>query len=99
MPVWLLPILGLFARPVGALINNGLTIGAAAFITWSTAKGLPLDSAQTIAAGVVGIISSAISGLAATQGVQIPIINADPNNGVKVVASSAPSPAVNSPGK
>ncbi len=46
---------------------------------------------------VVMGISTLISGFAATQGVQIPIINADETNGVKVVGASSPSPAVNAP--
>lgn len=88
MPTWLLPVLGLFARPLGAIINNGLTVGAGAFITWSVKQGLPLDSAQSIAAMVVGAVSVAITGLASTQGVTIPIINSDTSNGVRVVAVS-----------
>lgn len=92
-----LTIASMFAGPIGAMINKGLAIGAASFVTWSTAKGLPLDSASNIAGLVVMAASTAISGLAASQGVQIPIINADQNNGVKVVANTATAPAVNSP--
>lgn len=92
-----LTIASMFAGPIGAMINKGLAIGAASFVAWSTAKGLPIDSASNIAGLVVAAASTAISGLAASQGVQIPIINADKNNGVKVVNAGNPGPAVNGP--
>ena len=50
-----------------------------------------------ILASVVLAVSTVISGFAATQGVQIPIINQDKTNGVKVVSSDAVAPAVNAP--
>lgn len=92
-----LSIASMFAAPFGAMLNKGLAAGAAAFIGWSTAKGLPIDAASNLAAGAVLMLSTAISGLAASQGIQIPIINADPSNGVKVVPNTSPTPAVNSP--
>lgn len=82
-------LLGLFAKPLGAAINNALTAASAAVLAWSATKGIDQGIAVPIVAGVINVISIAISGLAATQGVQIPIINADPNNGVRVVAVDA----------
>ncbi len=90
-------IIGIFAKPLGAIINKGLAAGAAAIIAWGAAKGWPMDSFTPLLSMIVLGISTAISGFAATQGVQIPIINADDSNGVKVVASTSPSPAVNAP--
>lgn len=90
-------IVTIFAKPLGALINKGLGMGAAAFVTWAVSKGLPLDSATSLAGIVVMGISTLISSFANTQGVQIPIINGDPTNNVKVVSASSPSPAVNAP--
>jgi hypothetical protein len=92
-----LSILGIFAKPLGAIINKGIAAGAAAIIGYSVAKGNPLgDMAPVVSAIALGI-STLISGFAATQGVQIPIINEDPNNGVKVVSSNNPGQAVNGP--
>ncbi len=53
---------------------------------------------QLLAAAVLAI-STAISGWASTQGIKIDIINKDESNGVKVVAATSPSEAVNSPVK
>jgi hypothetical protein len=94
MPSIFLTIASMFAGPIGAMLNKGLAIGAASFVAWSTAKGLPLDSASNIAGLAVAAISTAISGVAASQGVQIPIINADTSNGVKVVRADASAQAV-----
>ena len=82
-------LLGFFAKPLGAAINNLLQAGAAAVIAWAATKGIDAGVTTPIVAGVVGAISLTISSLAATQGVQIPIINADTSNGVRVVASDA----------
>lgn len=92
-----LAILGIFARPLGAIINKGIAAGAAAVIGYSVAKGNPLGDLTPVISAVALGVSTLISGLAATQGVQIPIINADMTNGVKVVASSAQAPTVNGP--
>lgn len=84
-----LSIVSIFAKPLGAIINKGLAAGSAAFIGWTVAKGLPMESASGIASAVVLGISTIISGFAASQGVQIPIINADQTNGVVVVSAQA----------
>jgi len=98
---WLLTFASMFAKPVGALINKGLAAGAAAAITWAVTKGVPSETAVTVAGSIVLAISTIISGVAATQGVTIPIINADPANGVRVVdagsAVAAGLPKVDSP--
>jgi hypothetical protein len=90
-------IVSVFASPIGAVINKGLAAGSAAFIGWATAKGLPADSATSIASMVVLGLSTVITGFASSQGIQIPIINADVSNGVKVVPMSSPTPSVNAP--
>lgn len=90
-------IVAIFAKPLGAVINKGLAMASTAFVTWAVAKGLPLDSASSLAGMVVMGISTLITGFAASQGVQIPIINDDATNGVKVVSVTSPSPAVNAP--
>jgi hypothetical protein len=90
-------LIGMFAAPLGAIINKGLAAGAAAIIAWGAAKGWPMDSFAPLISMAVLAISTAISGLAATQGIQIPIINNDPNNGVKVVAASVTAPTVDAP--
>lgn len=80
-------LLGLFAKPLGAAINNGLTAASGAVLAWALTKGADASIVTPIIAGTVNVISLAISGLAATQGVQIPIINKDATNGVMVVSS------------
>lgn len=89
--------LSFFAKPLGAIINKGLAAGAASVLGWSAAKGNPLGDVAPLVASVVLSLSTIISGFAATQGIQIPIINDDTTNGVKVVASSVDAPKVNSP--
>lgn len=91
-----LSILSIFATPFGALLNKGIAAAAAATISWAVAKGLPLDSATQIVSDVALMASTVISGIAATQGIQIPRINMAAN-GVKVVPSTAPGVAVNGP--
>ena len=92
-------LIGMFAAPLGAIINKGLSAGSAAIIAWGIAKGWPMGSFEPLLAMAVLAISTAISGFAATQGIQIPIINADNTNGVKVVADSTPAATVNAPVK
>jgi hypothetical protein len=92
-------LIGYFAQPVGALINKGLAAGSGAIIAWGVAKGWPMGSLEPLIAMAVLAISTAISGFAATQGIQIPVINKDETNGVKVVAANSPSDAVNAPVK
>lgn len=84
-----LSLLGLFAKPIGGAINNALAAGSAAVLAWSATKGIDQGVAVPIVAGVVNVISLTISALAASQGVQIPVINADQNNGVRVVDVAA----------
>jgi len=83
-----LSLLSIFATPLGAIINKGIGAASAGVISWAVAKGLPLDSATSIVSEVALAASTVISGFAATQGVHIPMINADPNNGVTVVDAS-----------
>lgn len=99
MPPFLLSMITLFAKPLGAAINNALTAGSAAVIAWSVTKGADAGIVTPIVAGLVNVISLSIAGLAATQGVQIPIINKDVTNGVVVVPATATNAAqaVNSP--
>lgn len=83
-----LSLLGIFARPLGAVINKGIAAGAAAVIGYSAAKGNPLGDVSNIVSALALGVSTLISGFAATQGVQIPIINEDQTNGVTVVRAS-----------
>ena len=92
-------ILGYFAQPLGALINKGLAAGSSAIIAWGVAKGWPMGSIEPLLAMGVLAISTAISGWASTQGIKIDVINKDEANGVKVVAATSPSEAVNAPVK
>lgn len=92
----LLPILSLFAGPIATTIISLLNTGAAAFVAWQVAKGVPADSAANIAGGLVFAISTAIQTLAQTLGVKINVVNAG-DNGVKVVPQNSPTPAVNAP--
>jgi len=80
--------LTLFAKPLGAAINNALAVASASVVAWSVTKGADAGVVTPIAAGVVNVISLTIAALAATQGVQIPIINADTKNGARVVAAA-----------
>lgn len=82
-------LLSLFARPLGAAINNALAAGSAAVVLWSAKQGFDGGIVTPIVGAAVNLISVTIAGLAATQGVQIPIINADARNGVTVVSSRA----------
>lgn len=92
-----LSLLGLFAKPLGAAINNGISAASGAAIVWAVHKGVDANLATTIIGSLALAISAGISGLAATQGVQIPIINKDPGNGVQVVKSGTGGVVVNSP--
>lgn len=91
----------LFAKPIGAAINNALAAGSAAVIAWSISKGIDGGIVTPIVAGVVNVLSLALQALANSQGVQIPIINQDASNGVTVVnardARDAGIPAANAP--
>lgn len=89
--------IAMFAAPLGAVINKGIAIAATAAITWSVSKGNPLGDISNIVWALAVGLSTLISGFAASQGIQIPIINADTTNGVKVVADSTPAAAVNAP--
>lgn len=82
-------LLGLFAKPLGAALNNALAAGSAAVVLWASQKGVDTSIATPIVAGIVNVISLTIAGLAATQGVQIPVINQDQTNGVRVVNAAA----------
>lgn len=81
-------LLGLFAKPLGAAINNAISAAAGAAITYAATKGIGADITTPIVGAVAFAISSAISAAAATQGVQIPIINNDQTNGVRVVSAA-----------
>lgn len=92
-----LSLLGLFAKPLGAIINKGIAAGAAAVIATSVAHGNPIgDVTQIVGALALGV-STLISGLAATQGVQIPVINNDTTNGVQVVKTGTGGVPANAP--
>lgn len=82
-------LIGLFAGPIGTMINKGIGVGAAALVATSVAHGNPIGDISNIVGMFAVAISTVISGFAATQGIQIPIINADQTNGVTVVPASA----------
>lgn len=91
-------LIGMFAAPLGAVINKAITVAATSVIAYSVAKGNPLGDVSNIVAALAIGVSTVISGFAASQGIQIPIINAS-DNGVKVVAMSTPGVTVNAPMK
>ncbi len=82
-----LSLLGIFAKPLGAAINNGISAASGAALVWATQHHIDAGISVPIISGLALVVSTAISGLAATQGVQIPVINNDTTNGVRVVAS------------
>lgn len=84
-------LISLFAKPLGNMVNNALSAGSAAVIAWAVSKGADAGWVAPAVAGVVLAVSQTISGLAATQGIQIPIINNDVTNGVVVVNAAAAS--------
>lgn len=92
-----LSLLGFFAKPLGAVINKGIAAGAAAVISYSVAKGNPLGDVTGIVSTLALAVSTLLSGFAATQGVQIPIINDDQTNGVQVVKANSGGQVVNAP--
>jgi hypothetical protein len=81
--------LKMFAGPIGNTINSLIATAAGSAVAFSVAHGNPIGDVSNIVAMLALAASTAISGFAATQGVQIPIINADPANGVRVVAAKA----------
>lgn len=83
-----LALLGIFAKPLGAAINNGISAASGAAIVWATQKGADAGIVVPVVSAIALAISTAISGLAATQGVQIPVINNDNSNGVVVVPAT-----------
>lgn len=91
-----LPFLKMFATPLGSLVNKTLASGAAAVVATSVAHGNPIGDITPMVSILTLAASYAISGLAATQGVKIAVINGDDSNGVKVVSDEVPAPAVNS---
>lgn len=88
-----LSLLTLFAKPLGAAINNGISAAAGAAVLYAVQHGVDKNLALSVASPLVLAISTLISSLAATQGVQIPIINNDTTNGLVVVKASAASKA------
>lgn len=92
-----LSLLGIFAKPLGAAVNNAIAGASGAAIVWAVNKGVDVGIATTIVSSLALIVSTAISGMAATQGVQIPVINKDVTNGVRVVAANSTSATVNAP--
>lgn len=88
-----LSLIGLFAKPLGAAINNGISAAAGAAVVWSVQKGVDANLATTVIGSIAFALSNVISGLAATQGVQIPVINKDTTNGVVVVPATAANQA------
>lgn len=92
-----LSLLGIFAKPLGAAINNGISAASGAAIVWATQKGVDAGIVVPVVSALALAISTAISGFAATQGVQIPIINKDPANGVQVVKAGTGGAVVNAP--
>lgn len=82
-------LISLFAKPLGNMVNNALAAGSGAVIVWATAHGADAGWVTPAVAGIALAISQTISGLAATQGIQIPIINSDQTNGVVVVNAAA----------
>jgi hypothetical protein len=101
MPTVLISLLTMFAKPLGAAINNGLLAASTAFVTWSVSKGVDSSTASTIGAGLVAAASALIQLGASTQGINIKLINADKTNGVSVVkavdAAAAGIPQVDTP--
>lgn len=89
-------LVSLFAAPLGNIVNRGIAVASTAVITWSVSKGVPGDVVTPIVASIVLAVSTAIAAFATSQGIQIPLINADPTNGVKVVPQNANAQAVNS---
>jgi hypothetical protein len=92
-----LSVVSIFAKPLGAVVNKVIAAGSSAVIGYAVGKGLPVAETTNIVAAVALALSTIISGFAASQGVQIPIINDDQNNDVKVVSAKSSSPAVYSP--
>lgn len=94
-------IFTIFAKPLGAMINNALAAGSGAAILWASQKGIDASVSTPIIGGIALAASQIIAALAATQGVQIPVINNDTNNGVRVVAAASADraniPAANAP--
>lgn len=80
-----LTLLSLFAKPLGQAVNNGISAASGAAILWATQKGIDANLATAVVGSIALAASTTISALAATQGVQIPIINKDQTNGVTVV--------------
>lgn len=93
----LMSVASLFAGPIGSIVNTSIKSASAAAIAWAVAKGAPLESATTIVSALALASSTIISSVAQTQGVQIPRINNDKLNGVKVVRSIEQARQVDAP--
>lgn len=92
-----LSLLGIFAKPLGAAINNGISAASGAAILYATQHHVDVGVATTVISAVALAVSTTISTLAATQGVQIPVINQDATNGVQVVKSGTGGQVVDAP--
>lgn len=100
IPDPLVGVLAMFAKPLGAAINQGLATASASVVAYSVSKGLDGGIVAPIVAAFTGALAVTVQVLAASQGVQIPVINND-TNGVRVVSSQAADaaglPPVNAP--
>jgi hypothetical protein len=80
----MMTILRMFATPLGGLVNKGLAVGSASALTWLISKGVPATDAGSLVSAAALFLSTGITMLARTQGVQIDRINSA-TNGVVVV--------------
>jgi hypothetical protein len=89
-------LVGLFAGPIGSMVNNAISAAGASVIGYSVAKGNPLGDITPIVSMIAVAVSTLIHGFANSQGIQIPIINST-ENGVQVVKSGTGGVVVNAP--
>jgi hypothetical protein len=79
------------------LLSPGISAASGAALVWATSHHIDAGISVPIISGLALVVSTAISGFAATQGVQIPIINKDQTNGVSVVKANTGGQVVNAP--
>lgn len=79
------PFLIMFAKPLGSFVNKSIAAAAASAITYSASKGNPIGDVTGVVGALALAASYGVSMLASSQGVKIDVLNADQNNGVKVV--------------
>ena len=89
----LFTLFNMFSGPISSLIEKAILSG----VMYMAGKGLlPMDSVAGVAAALYAATSAVFTGVTKSTTGKAMSLNADMTNGLKVVPTSTPGPAVNS---